>query len=204
MLTTQNWAEALGVSPEPAPPAISPLPSSVHKSARETAIRAIILEGVVAKTLGADSRSIQNWFDAQKIKRELSPRELAYLENPAASKAEQSVMSWHCEAVWTLLWALGKVDTLGLPSSLCDKNKLISVLPLPNSEIKSFLKASQLRAPGEIEAEILRTTTLWNDAVKLQHDNRPLPGDLILNVLYERRYAFEWLQGQQEWDKVAF
>ena len=36
-----------------------------------------------------------------------------------------------------------------------------------------------------------------------RRNNEPFPADLNWWVLYERRHAFEWLDGVQEWDDVT-
>jgi hypothetical protein len=51
-------------------------------------------------------------------------------------------------------------------------------------------------------AEDDRTYNLWCYAQKA-HRKGALPADLNWGVLYERRYAFEWLDGVEDWDEVT-
>jgi len=52
-------------------------------------------------------------------------------------------------------------------------------------------------------AEDDRTYNLWCYANTARRNHKHLPHDLNWNVLYERRYAFEWLDGMQDWDDVT-
>jgi hypothetical protein len=76
-------------------------------------------------------------------------------------------------------------------------------MPPPGSDIAEFLASATLRPPGALLAEDDRTYDLWCRALAARRNDTPLPGDLNWNVLYERRHAFEWLDGMQEWDGVA-
>jgi len=49
----------------------------------------------------------------------------------------------------------------------------------------------------------LRTYNLWCYALGAQRRREELPDDLNLYVLEQRRYAFEWMDGFQEWDFVT-
>lgn len=65
-----------------------------------------------------------------------------------------------------------------------------------------FFRSSKVQEPGRLLAEDDRTYNLWCFAQKARRIGK-LPTDLIWNVLYERRYAFEWLDGMQDWDEVT-
>jgi hypothetical protein len=52
-------------------------------------------------------------------------------------------------------------------------------------------------------AEDDRTYDLWCRANAARRKKEPLPADLNWSVLYERRYAFEWLDGLEAWDDVT-
>jgi hypothetical protein len=52
-------------------------------------------------------------------------------------------------------------------------------------------------------AEDERTYNLWCYALAAQRNGESLPSDLNLGVLRERRYAFEWMDGNQDWDEVT-
>jgi hypothetical protein len=55
--------------------------------------------------------------------------------------------------------------------------------------------------PGTLRG--CRGKDLWCYAVGARRKGERLPEDLNWSVLYERRYAFEWLDGMQDWDDVT-
>src|SRR5262249_41626225 len=103
-----------------------------------------------------------------------------------------------------LLWVIGKVESLGLPTRCCDTQRLVDeIMPALGSDIASYLASSEVRPPGLLLAEDDRTYNLWCQAHAAQRQRQPLPEDLNWSVLYERRYAFEWLDGMEDWDDVT-
>ena len=103
-----------------------------------------------------------------------------------------------------MLWLVGMVDSLGLPTKLCNSRRLCEdIIPPLGSDIGKFLASAKLRPPGLILAEDDRTYNMWCYAYGAYSKGQPLPKDLQWSVLYERRYAFEWLDGMQEWDEVT-
>lgn len=77
------------------------------------------------------------------------------------------------------------------------------IIPPLGSEIQGFIASAEVRPPGLLLAEDDRTYNLWCYACSARRRGQSLPDDLNWNVLYERRYAFEWLDGNQEWDEVT-
>jgi uncharacterized protein DUF4272 len=119
------------------------------------------------------------------------------------TKEQRNKYGWHQEAEWTLLWVIGKVESLGLPTRECDTRRLVDeIIPPLGSEIADFLATAKAREPGVLLAEDDRTYNMWCYAQKARRKGE-LPSDLNWSVLYERRYAFEWLDGTQDWDNVT-
>jgi hypothetical protein len=142
---------------------------------------------------------IIQWFRQQRLRRYVTPDERRFLSNPSPTKEQRR----HQEAEWTLLWVIGKVESLGLPTAWCDSRRLVDVIIPPlGSEVDDFIRSAKLRSPGVLLAEDDRTYNLWCYAQKARRE-RKLPTDLNWDVLYERRYGFEWLDGKQDWDDVT-
>jgi hypothetical protein len=76
------------------------------------------------------------------------------------------------------------------------------IMPPLGQDSRPFITLSELRSPGALLAEDDRTYDLWCQALAAQRRGESLPSDLNLGVLRERRYAFEWIDGTQEWDDV--
>jgi hypothetical protein len=203
MLSTEAWAEAHGISREPSLPPVEEYNDKYARSARDIAVRAIILQGIAAVAHEVAPGPVVDWFHDQRIWTAVSPKEQAFLETVNPPKKLTTQFSWRQEAEWTLLWMIGKVDSLGLPTVTCDTRRLVDeIIPALGSEIETFIASSELRSPGSLLAEDDRQYNLWC----YWHSDREgnlLPDDLNWDVLYERRYAFEWLDGMQDWDDVT-
>ncbi|MCC9606269.1 DUF4272 domain-containing protein [Blastopirellula sp. JC732] len=204
MTTTKEFAIAHKLCGEEVVPAIAdaefdePLPGTASEIAR----RAIILHGVVAVGFGVDGGEVLRWLDSQGLTDEISPQELALLQAEEPSEQDSAAARWRVEAEWALLWAIGKVRTLGLPTRTCDTTQLVDeIMPGLGTPIDKFVESAQLRSPGEILAESDRHYHLHcyiRQAMKRQR----APRDLQYVVLWQRCYAFEWLYNSVEWDEV--
>jgi hypothetical protein len=200
---TKSWAAMLGVPTEAELPEVPDCHDTYARSVRDIATRAVILQGVVAAAYGVDEKRIADWFRAEDIWRLLSPQESSLLTGLTILEPERRKLQWHQEAQWTLLWMLNLVDSLGLPTHCCNTAKLVDeIIPALGDDLQEFIVGASLRSPGSILAEDDRTYTLWCAACKSQRKQELLPHDLNLSVLFERRYAFEWLNGGKEWDDV--
>src|SRR5262245_7518814 len=204
MLFTEAWARSFGISVEATAPEIEGYTKPYARSAEEIAVRTVILQGVVAVASDVDAEPIVDWFRAQGIWPQVAPEEKAFLQDPAPTEEQCNKLGWHWEAQWALLWCVGKVEALGLPTQTCDTRRLCDeIMPPLGSDIADFLISSRLRSPGTLLAEDDRTYDLWCRALACRRKGEALPDDLHWNVLYERRYAFEWLDGMQDWDVVT-
>lgn len=173
-------------------------------SAREVAIRAIILQGVTAVAYGIEAKPVITWFQEQGIWNEVTPQERVFILASGHTESELLRFRWKQEAEWALLWMIRQVESLGLPTHCCDTRRLVDeIIPALGDDLQTFIGQSELRSPGALLAEDDRTYDLWCYALAVQHRGESLPSDLNLGVLRERRYAFEWMDGNQEWDKVT-
>lgn len=203
-MTTEEWAQTLAVSVEDTAPAIENYTEPCPRSAREIATRVVILQGVIAVAYEVDAEPVIEWLREQGVWDQVSPREQAFLLGSEVTDEQRNRLRWHQEAEWALLWAIGQVESLGLPTQGCDTQRLVDeIVPPLGSEINAFLDSATLRPPGELLAEDDRTYDLWCYATSAVRKGEPLPADLRWWVLYERRYAFEWLDELQDWDEVT-
>ena len=163
--------------------------------AREVALRAVILQGVAAVAAGVDAEPVVAWFQEQGVWKQVSPEERKFLLHPsAAKKAQRTEFQWRQEAEWALLWVVGKVDALGLPTRGCDTRRLVDkIIPALGSDIEPFLASAKLRPPGVLLAEEDRHYDLWCRYIATRKKGKHLiPRDPEIDVLYQREHAFEW------------
>src|SRR5262245_44967084 len=115
MRTTKTWVKSLGVSTELNLPAVIGYSKNCPRSPRQIAIRTLALQGVVAVACEVEPGPVIEWFHEQRTWRAVTSQEKAFLQNPSPSKEQRNKFAWHQEAEWTLLWVIGKVESLGLP-----------------------------------------------------------------------------------------
>jgi hypothetical protein len=203
--TTVQWARSLKISTALTPPGVAGCDKPCPFTAREVATRAVVLQGVVAAANQVAPEPIIEWYTDQSVWEAVSPKERAFLLDPAAvGRNKMMKLRWRQEAEWALLWVVGKVDHLGLPTRECDTRRLVDeIIPALGSDIEPFLASATLRQPGELLAEDDRHYDLWCRYFQTRRE-RPhlLPSDLNLEVLYQRQYVFEWLHGIEAWDDV--
>lgn len=201
-LTTKEWAESLNIPVEAIPPPVEA--GDYPRTAYAVAVRAVILQGVVAVGYKVNPQPVIEWFHEQNIWEAVSPQEQAFLLAAERSDELSRKFTAHQEAEWALLWMLGKVEALGLPTHYCDSKRLVDdIIPPLSSELEVFFAAARLRPASVLLGEDLRTYDLWCKALQYRRESKPLPTDLNWTVLYERRYAFEWLDSADSWDAVT-
>ena len=202
-MQTSEWVQVYRISAAPTPPEILEYDEPCGRTAQEIAIRAVILQGVVAVAAQVDSALIVDWFHRQGIWGYVTPEERVFLANGHSTEQERCRFFWHQEAEWALLWAIGKVEHLGLPNCCCDSARLVdNIIPALGADLEPFFTSAELLPPGVLLAEDDRTYNIWCYAQQARREGL-LPEDLNLGVLYERRYAFEWLDGISAWDEVT-
>lgn len=128
-----------------------------------------------------------------------------FLAHPTEEKKNHE--TWKCEGIWTLLWALKKVNDLGFPDTLCSLDAIPpNDYPVgPHKDPNDFIHSvTETRSKSEIlDANDLYYRLDWAcvDA-RIHHQSITAvhPG-----VVYERHYALNWLINYlgQEWDDVS-
>lgn len=199
-MMTQDWVASLGISTELNPPEIEDFSEEPARSVADIAMRALILHGIVAVGAGVDAARVSDWLKDQELWNRVTPKEKSFLTTEALDERTRMSFFWHKEAQWTLLWIIGMTDHLGLPIEECDSAAIVDrIMPPLGEDIATFIDKAKLRSPGVILAEDDRTYNIWCYANK----SPVLPDDLNMRVLYERRYAMEWLDGSLPWDEVT-
>jgi Domain of unknown function (DUF4272) len=199
-----QWAQIHNIATETVLAAIEDFPeTNIPWSGRQIAARAVISAAISAVAQGKSARPIIAWFKQQKIVAEISPLERSFLLDPES--IEPNIIPdllGRNEAAWALLWAIGKVEVLGLPTYR-GGNQLQNFLPDCGEDLQDFLNSARLRPLGELLAEEDRHYRLWCQYFQTYNqDTDLLPDDLLYVVLYQREYVFEWFQGVEKWDDI--
>jgi hypothetical protein len=202
MPNTKEWAASHGLCVDDIVPPIVEYTDPYHRTAEDVAIRTIILHCVAAVGYKVNPDAMIAWLKDEAIWEHVTPNEQKIFCDVRPSNQRLGDARWRQEAEWALLWTIGKIESLGLPTRTCDTERLVDeIMPGLGEPIDSFVKSASLRPPSELLGEDDRVYNLHcyaRQAIRA----RNLPEDLVYGVLFQRHYAFEWLSGDDEWDNV--
>lgn len=202
MQKTREWAAGHGICVDDDVPPVENYDRPYGRTAAEIAARTIILHCVAAAGHGVDSEDIIEWLQDESLWDEVSPNEKAFLADENRSEDNITEARWREEAQWALLWAIGHVESLGLPTKTCDTARLVDeIMPGLGDPVDSFLRSAKLRPPAELLSEDDRIYDLHCYA-RQAYRKGTMPDDLVYDVLFQRHYAFEWIRGDEDWDDV--
>ncbi|MDA3615721.1 DUF4272 domain-containing protein [Polluticaenibacter yanchengensis] len=176
------------------------------RSAKAIAERVCVL--AVTNFVAFDSLSGKEAIDYLKkydLWQYVTPNERDFLENPTTEKKNQE--TWKCECIWTLMWALGKVEDLGFPDELCQLQEIpedeypVQAGKDPNDFINSVTESRSVKEILDANDLYYRLDWACVDArLNNQEITAVNPG-----VVYERHYALNWLINymNEDWDDVT-
>lgn len=168
------------------------------------ASRSIVLYGMSAVGFGAKSEMAVSWLKDQSLWDFASPNEKIFLtvENPSQQQIVEA--SWRVESLWTLLWSMGRIDSLEFPTTTCDVNKVQDLMPVPDSDCENFLASSRLRSLHEVLDQVDLIYRIHWAVRDAQLTGQTIPGSINPSVVYERHYALNWLVCYaDQWDDVT-
>ena len=201
MTSTKDWAASHGVNVDNVVPPAEDYNEPSKRTDKEVAIRTIILHSVAAVGYGVDTQPIIDWLKDQDVWDHVSPNERAFFDNMSPSDKELSDARWRQEAQWALLWTITMIESLGLPTQTCDTGRLMDeIMPALGDSINPFVSSAKLRSPSQLLAEEDRTYNLHCYALQA-YRAETMPDDLVYDVLFQRHYAFDWLNGEN-WDSI--
>jgi len=135
----------------------------------------------------------------------VTENEKEFLADPTDDKKAQE--SWKCEGIWTLMWALKKVENLDFPDVFCNlENISPEDYPVgPDKDPNDFIDAIvSTRSKSEIlDSDDLYYRYNWA-CVDERINGREIEG-INPGIVYERQYALNWLINymDQDWDSIS-
>jgi hypothetical protein len=137
------------------------------------------------------------WDSVSQMEKKLFSKE--YL-----STQEKRNISWRSEAIWLMLWAIGKVDKLELPIEQCDVQNILRLVPPYYESSASFVNTAKVRPLNEI-LDISDLTYRLHWAVRdAELNGNPIPANLNSSIIEERHYAINWVTYYEEdWDNIT-
>jgi len=184
-------------------PVIETENESKRRATEEVAIRAMALCIVAVKGEGLEQGIVDTLVRDFELTNALTPKEKAFIKNPNPTELHRVQFAWRYECYWVLLWALGFIDSLGAPDTICDVPKAVGILHKQRRE--GFLEHAKLRPQKEIlDAADLIYRYHWA-VVDARVNGRDPPHAVDGDVVMERHYALNWLIGymDQDWDDIS-
>lgn len=190
-------------------PMIETVAESLRRKTDEVSVRALALATVAVKgeadgVEGPESvrEFISELIEEFQLSGAFTSAEQEYIDTAEPSDHDRVQFTWRYESYWTLLWALGFVEQLDEPSSICDPATAMGVMREHGRQ--GFLDAAELRPQSQIldEADLIYR---YDWAVV----NARLAGEAVegldAGVVVERHHTLNWLIGYQEqaWDDIS-
>lgn len=119
------------------------------------------------------------------------------------SKQDVIDVVWTYEAYWSLVWALGLVDDIEYPDTICDCQKAVTLVGDCKSYDEFKSKCSLRRAEEILDMLDLYYRYHWATTEKRIHPDTPI-GELNKDVVVERRRGLEWLVSDiKDWNYIS-
>jgi len=184
-------------------PMIEAEAESTRRTSEQVAIRAMALCIAAVKGEGLEQKIIDQLIKEYKLESEFTPKEMKFINSPTPTQHDRIQFAWRYECYWVMLWALGYIDELERPDTICDVKLAVSFLRDKGRD--GFVKNAKLRPQAEIlDAADLIYRYHWA-VVDARVNRRETPAGLDSGVIMERHHALNWLMGymEQAWDDVT-
>jgi len=184
-------------------PCIEPDSDTHLRSPRVVGTRLLCLFCVVGTAFQLSNEKWKRYLQDRGFWADLSPREQRFISEPSQAEAHQ--LTWRCEAMVPLMWALGLFGELPLPRHETNTEAIVDRLPALNDPPEPFLQSLALRSIAEIlDASDLIYRLHWatRDASLV---GRPVRGGLHPSIVQEWHHAINWLTCYQDadWDDIS-
>jgi hypothetical protein len=98
------------------------------RSLKEVVWRAMALNIVAVKGEGLEQERVLEIIRQYNLEQAFSPKEREFIFNDAPSEPDFINFTWRYESYWVLLWALGYVEELNRPDTVCDVPRAVTVI----------------------------------------------------------------------------
>ena len=172
-------------------------------SADSIAKRCVILNQLLFIAHGGKtSTEVKEYLDSLKLWNVVTDDEKILFARDSLAQEDLNNLSWRREALHTLLWTLGEVESLPLPVEESDIST--EVLKKLEESPKEWISIASIRNAKEIHLannEIYEIHWTIRDAML---NEKPTPKNYNTSVVQERHYALNWVcKYEENWDDVS-
>ena len=173
------------------------------KNIEEVIERIIAITIVSAKGSGASDETIEEFIKTYQAMDSFSLEEKEFIENEDPDQDEYNTYSWKIECNSALLWAINLVPDLPFPHTLSDVATLYDLVW--NSTKEELISKASYRDKNEILDALDLLYRLHWAIVDTRLNNKDFPIEISPGVVYERRYALNWMVNllDENWDDIS-
>ncbi len=171
------------------------------RSVKEVIDRAYALLIMAVKGEGVVQKQLEKTVKDRNING-FSPKEETIYRSEILTDTQRAYATWRYESLYTVLWALGKMEDLKYPSDICNVQEVVGKVLTPS--VEEFAKSAQLKSKSEILDELDKIYRMNWSCVDARIKGEEVAGNINPSVIYERHYALNWLTRyqDQDWDDV--
>lgn len=192
-------------------PLLPPAAACVWKSQEDIARRAVALLIVIQYACdvaqGGDLEEstdfVMRMLRKFEVEDQLTEKERKLLQDAEPVEQEAVNIVWQYEAYWTLIWALGLVESLDFPDQICDCEYAIEAVSRCES-FEEFYGKTVLRSREEIMDEADKIYRLHWACVDSRIHGKEAPAGMNESIVMERRRGLFWMAGcdEEDWDHI--
>jgi len=175
----------------------------IVRSAVEIAKRIFILVYLGVYSEDGDRNEIIEFFKSEELWDSVSEYEKKLLLKEKLTEKDKINISWRSEGIYLLLWAINKIDHLGLPIDQCDIGTTLNLLPNAFNSTKEFTQNAIVRTREEIldKSDLIYRLHWVIREAKL--NNGEIPSNLDSSIIEEWHYAINWITYYDDnWDDI--
>lgn len=165
--------------------------------------RALAILCTAVKGEGLPQEAVEALIHDFGVWGDLSPEELAFVEDMTPDTFTRVQFAWRYEAAWVMLWAISAVEELEPPRQIVNVRAIGEIVR--GKTVATLMKKTSLRPIDEI-LDLADLTYRYRWAlVDARLEGREPPAGLDPGVALERHRALNWLIGYlgQDWDDVT-
>jgi Domain of unknown function (DUF4272) len=184
-------------------PPIEEESEAIIRTAADIAKRILILINFGVYSEDGDRNEIVEFFKSAQLWDSVSEYEKKLLSKKKLTEKDKINISWKSECIYLMLWAINKIDNLGLPIDQCNIGEMLDLLPNAFDSTKGFIQNATVRPTAEILDNSDLIYRLHWAAREADSKDEDIPGDIDIGIIQEWHYAINWITYYDEnWDDI--